>query len=164
MSPETEQRTYTASTPTSSALQLPDQEVSAPAALNGILHIQPNGLHANQPIDDEQSKDPENQPPLLSTSPVPEPMQIERTPTPLPEFIVDTDAVFRLQTILRDKTDLLNIEQLEQLRAICLALVWKHRAEWNRASLVQELAETVGRYIEEVALDDMDSTFPTNGY
>ena len=169
MSPETEQRTYTMLTPTSSTLQLPAVDATVPPASNGIVHMHTSGLQDPQPAPgpstgDEQPMTSENQLPLPPASPVPEPMQIERTPTPLPDFVVDTDAVSQLQVILRNKTDLLNIEQLEQLRATCLALVWKHRTDWDRAGLIKALADTIERYVEEVALDDMDSTSTLNGY
>ena len=91
-------------------------------------------------------------------------MQIERTPTPPPDFVVDHDALSQLQITLRDKTGLLNIEQLEQLRATCLAVIWKRRADWDRTDLIKELAETVETYVEEVALDDMDYNAPMNGF
>lgn len=168
MSPETEQLTY-ALTPTGSTLQLPAEDVIVFPTPNGIMHTQANGLQESQPLsnpltNDEQLMTSENQLPLPPASPSPEPMQIERTPTPLPDFIIDTEAISQLRNILRDKTDLLNIEHLEQLRATCLALVWKHRTEWNRAGLIRKLEETIERYVEEVALDDMDSASPMHGY
>lgn len=162
MSPETEQLTY-ASTPTGSTLQLPAEDVTVLPTLNGIMHTQASGLQESQSLsNDEQLMTSENQLPLPPASPAP--MQIERTPTPLPDFIVDPESISQLRDILRDKTDLLNIEHLEQLRATCLALVWKHRTDWNRAGLVRELAKTVERYVEEVALDDIDSPSPMHGY
>ena len=90
----------------------------------------------------------------------PEPMVvIERTPTPLPDFVINEDEVAQLKADLRDKTDPLNVEELEQLRAACLALVWKHRSEWDRSALIRELRQTVERYVDEVNLDDMDSPY-----
>ncbi|KAI0763215.1 hypothetical protein BC629DRAFT_1583945 [Irpex lacteus] len=80
--------------------------------------------------------------------PAPEPMVvIERTPTPLPDFVVDPDAVSQLKQELQGKTEALNVEELEQLRAMCLARVWKHR------TLVHE-------FVEEVADDEMDAHTP----
>ncbi|KAI0029808.1 hypothetical protein K488DRAFT_55566 [Vararia minispora EC-137] len=80
-------------------------------------------------------------------------MEIERTPSPLPEFRIDVDALDDLRTKLaRDTTDL-NVEQLEQLRAAALAAVWRHRQAWDRAELVVELRRLVGEFVEEVRLD-----------
>lgn len=83
-------------------------------------------------------------------------MEIERTPTPLPDFHVDEGALLQLKALLRDSTGSLNVEQLEQLRATCLSCIWRHRTEWDRDGLVQELTELVKEFVEEVALDDVD--------
>ena len=96
----------------------------------------------------------------IRSEPQPEPMiVIERTPTPLPDFVVNENELAQLQTALRDKTEPLNVEELEQLRAACLALVWKHRSEWDRGALIRELRQTVERYVDEVGLDDMESPY-----
>ncbi|CCM04953.1 uncharacterized protein FIBRA_07150 [Fibroporia radiculosa] len=84
-------------------------------------------------------------------------MEIERSPTPLPEFILNEDRLSELRQVLRDRTDTLNIEQLEQLRATCLGCVWRHRTEWDRTELMYELVGVVERFVREVSLDDMDS-------
>lgn len=98
-------------------------------------------------------------PPIISTEEVPneEPMLIERTPTPLPEFHVDASLINNLRADLRDQTGSLTIEQLEQLRATCLGCVWRHRTEWNRDALVNELNDVVKEFVAEVAEDLSDS-------
>jgi len=90
--------------------------------------------------------------------PQPQPMVIERTPTPLPEFHVDQSLVFKLKGDLRDTTASLTVEQLEQLRATCLGCIWRHRTEWDRDALVRELKEVVKEFVDEVVEDVSDST------
>ncbi|KAH6890090.1 AAA-domain-containing protein [Coprinopsis sp. MPI-PUGE-AT-0042] len=78
-------------------------------------------------------------------------MIIERSPTPpLPDFHVDEDLLDVLRRRLRDDTEGLNVEQLEQLRATCLGDVWRHRKEWDRDDLVRGLIRHVGDFLEEV--------------
>jgi len=69
----------------------------------------------------------------------PQPMVIERTPTPLPEFHVSDSLLRTLKSDLRDTTKLLTVEQLEQLRATCLGCIWRQRSEWNRDALMRQL-------------------------
>lgn len=100
----------------------------------------------------------EEPPPPREEEPQPQPMVIERTPTPLPEFHVDQTLVFKLKGDLRDTTASLTVEQLEQLRATCLGCIWRHRTEWDRDALVQELKELVKEFVGEVVEDVSDST------
>jgi hypothetical protein len=94
----------------------------------------------------------------MQEEPPPQPMVIERTPTPLPEFHVEHGLVLSLRSDLRDATELLNIEQLEQLRATCLGCIWRQRTEWDRDGLVRELKEVVKEFVHEVADDTLDSS------
>ena len=87
--------------------------------------------------------------------PEPTPMVVERSPTPpLPEFHVSQFLLLDLSQLLKDRTAGLSIEQLEQLRATSLGTVWRHRKEWNRDALVQELLKDVKEFIEEVGEGD----------
>ncbi|KAG6840868.1 hypothetical protein C0991_003588 [Blastosporella zonata] len=86
-----------------------------------------------------------------SLVPSPMPVMIERTPTPLPEFHIDSSLVAELHRRLCDETDALMIEELEQLRATCLGAVWRHRAEWDRDALVKELLDVVREFVTEVS-------------
>jgi len=87
--------------------------------------------------------------------PEPAPMVVERTPTPpLPEFRVSQSLLSELCQLLKDRTAGMNIEQLEQLRATSLGTVWRHRKEWNRDALVQELLKDAKEFIEEVGDND----------
>ncbi|KAL1702957.1 hypothetical protein EV121DRAFT_209023 [Schizophyllum commune] len=81
---------------------------------------------------------------------------VERTPTPLPDFVVDEGRVERLREELRDRTGPLNVEQLEHLRAACLRAVWQHRTEWDRGALLDELNELLNSYLQDVVDDEDD--------
>ncbi|KAF7799964.1 hypothetical protein EIP86_011207 [Pleurotus ostreatoroseus] len=92
---------------------------------------------------------------------VEEPMiVVERTPTPLPDFHVDEDLLHRLRDDFKNRTSVLNVEQLEQLRATCLGAVWRHRTEWDRTALLTELRDTVQEFVAEIVSDDMDAGSP----
>ena len=64
------------------------------------------------------------------------------TPAPMPDFIVDPDKLSRLKHHLPGRTDLLSVEELEQLRAMCLGCIWRHRVAWDRGQMLDEL-ETI---------------------
>jgi len=95
---------------------------------------------------------------VVSVDEEPQPMVIERTPTPLPEFHVDQSLMADLKDGLRDTTASLTVEQLEQLRATCLGCIWRHRKAWDRNALVRELEEIVKEFMDEVVEDLSDST------
>lgn len=100
----------------------------------------------------------------LASAPGPQPeqlMEIERSPTPpLPDFHLSEDLLGELKAYLRDETGSLNVEQLEQLRATCLGIVWRHRTEWDRDALLKELGAEARSFVEEVLLDDVDASSP----
>jgi hypothetical protein len=75
----------------------------------------------------------------------------------LPDFHLDEGLVVQLESALRDLTGSLNIEQLEQLRATCLATVWRHRTEWDRNPAVRELQDLVTEFVDQVGVDDEDA-------
>jgi len=83
-------------------------------------------------------------------------VEIERTPTPLPDFHVSTTLVDELRQVLKDETANLTTEQLEQLRATCLGAVWRYRKEWDRDELVRELMKCVKEFVSEVEEYDLD--------
>ena len=85
---------------------------------------------------------------LMCVSPPREP---SRPPTPLPEFHVDEELMFTLQHKLSTRTDQLSVETLEQLRAMCLGCVWRHRAEWNRDALVREILGVLDEFLDDFA-------------
>lgn len=86
--------------------------------------------------------------------PVPEPMEIARTPTPLPDFHIDEYGLEQLKGYLSVSTAELSIEELEQLRATCLATVWRHRTEWDRTALIGELLSIAKEFVQEVLAED----------
>ncbi|KAI0269336.1 hypothetical protein BC834DRAFT_820278 [Gloeopeniophorella convolvens] len=94
--------------------------------------------------------------PASTPEPEPEPIEVDREPTPLPDFHLNHDALARLRSDLREMTTLLNVEQLEQLRATCLGRVWAHRSEWDRDSLIFELGEVLREFVDEVRADADD--------
>ncbi|KAI1792573.1 AAA-domain-containing protein [Ganoderma leucocontextum] len=136
---------------------------------NGIISL--NGLPADASaiLDEEGDHPMEPTPPAevpapeVAPQPEPQPevpMEVERSPTPLPDFHLDQDALGDLKVFLRDATGSLNVEQLEQLRATCLGLVWQHRQDWDRTGLVRELKEEAEEFVREVLLDDADAASP----
>jgi hypothetical protein len=101
-------------------------------------------------------------PPITGESPAPAPpaperdfeaIEVDREPTPLPDFHFDQHALTHLGDDFRDTTDLLNVEQLEQLRASCLGCIWAHRSDWDRDNLIVELGKILRDFVEEVRAD-----------
>lgn len=130
------------------SVQQPHQEAPAVPA-QGPVEPQSNGTgNEEQPnashLEDEQPTEPA----------APEPMDITRTPTPLPDFHVDEYGMEQLKDYLRVSTAELSIEELEQLRAACLAVVWRHRTEWDRTALVGELLSIAKEFVQEVLAED----------
>ncbi|KAI0751701.1 AAA-domain-containing protein [Daedaleopsis nitida] len=168
---------------TSVPIDPPDNPFSAPTLSEAPVALQepapepldnsasgPNGLPSDaqvildgdgdDPMDTSQTQPVEEPAPAPSAS-LEQPMEVERSPTPpLPDFVLDEDALAEFKAYLRDATGSLNVEQLEQLRATCLGIVWRHRTEWDRGSLVRELKEEARQFVEEVSLDDMDAPSP----
>ncbi len=58
-------------------------------------------------------------------------------------------------------TDLLDVEQLEQLRASCLGCIWAHRSDWDRDNLILELGKIMHDFVEEVRADYEDEAIVT---
>ncbi|KAH9963265.1 hypothetical protein BC827DRAFT_1194483 [Russula dissimulans] len=103
--------------------------------------------------------------PITAEAPAPAPpapehdleqIEVDREPTPLPDFHFDQNAIARLRDDLRDMTDLFTVEQLEQLRASCLGRVWAHRSDWDRDNLILELGKVLRDFVDEVQADHGD--------
>lgn len=140
--------------------------MSIPQRLNS-----PNPFVSTIPMDQQPSTAPEKLPqelekesrasiPPAATNPSPlpvpqEPMVIERTPTPLPDFDIDEGQLSQLKDLLCSRTQPLNVEELEQLRATCLGAVWRHRTDWNREKVIRELMDIANEFVQEVSMDSM---------
>ena len=143
-----------------------------PTHVSGVVPVVPPGLEVGAqrsgtitpvpavvvpvPEQDTMAVDIAEQPVNPDAQRPPSPMQIElqRTPSPPPPpFHVDETLLAELETSFVDHTGNLSVEQLEQLRALCLGNVWKHRQEWDRDPLVKELFEVVKEFVEEVRID-----------
>ncbi|KAI6033449.1 AAA-domain-containing protein [Pisolithus microcarpus] len=103
-----------------------------------------------RPSDDPPPSQPSAEPMVLS----PSSREPSRPPTPLPDFHVDEELLSTLQCQLTSKTHQFSVEMLEQLRAICLGCVWRHRTEWNRDPLIRELLGVLDEYVDDVAADE----------
>ncbi|KAG6856076.1 hypothetical protein H0H87_007606 [Tephrocybe sp. NHM501043] len=137
------------------------QPTSPPAP---ILHTDPSNPFLASSISTPflSSSTPSHAPPLPRTrsaspivalnvtAPPPAPMIVERTLTPLPDFHLDNSLVEELERYLCEETGALTIEELEQLRATCLGCVWRHRTDWDRGALVNELLNVAREFVTEV--------------
>ncbi|KAG8730893.1 hypothetical protein FRC11_005564 [Ceratobasidium sp. 423] len=81
-----------------------------------------------------------------ATVPVPEP----EPEVPLPTFHIDESRLQALSEHLVHSTSALKVEQLEQLRALCLNCVWCHRSEWDRDAMVGKMMEIVTDFVQQV--------------
>ncbi|BGP44653.1 TAT-binding protein-like protein 7, AAA ATPase [Rhodotorula kratochvilovae] len=129
----------------SAAGTAPSRDGTPTPALNGAAPANANGEAAEgaaaPPAGDAAMKPAEQE-----RSPTP----MEATPPPPPPFVVPSDAIDALASFLAQRTDALNIDQLEQLRAACFDAVWRARSEWDRTRVVQELDELAREFVEEV--------------
>lgn len=130
--------------PSNSATPQPQASTSAapPAAPE-----QPAASSPSHPIEPSQSTSE------IEGQPQPESMEIDRAPTPLPDFHLPEYDLDVLRRELRDNTSSLSVEQLEQLRAMCLGAVWRRRSEWDRTEMVKEVRDVMREFVEEVRLD-----------
>ncbi|CAE6418854.1 unnamed protein product [Rhizoctonia solani] len=81
-------------------------------------------------------------------APTPEPEPEE----PLPSFHVDESRLQALGEHLVHSTTSLKVEQLEQLRALCLNCVWRHRSDWDRDAMLGKMMEIVTDFVQQVQL------------
>ncbi|CAE6429389.1 unnamed protein product [Rhizoctonia solani] len=82
----------------------------------------------------------------VPSDPVPDPEPEE----PLPTFHIDESRLKALGEHLVHSTSSLKVEQLEQLRALCLNCVWCHRGEWDRDAMVGKMMEIVTDFVQQV--------------
>jgi hypothetical protein len=88
------------------------------------------------------------------------PAEIERSPTPLPDFHVDEHLLSTLQYDLCSRTAQLSVELLEQLRATLLGCIWRHRAEWDRDELVRELKDALKEFLDDFSAENDNPDSP----
>ncbi|KZT51813.1 AAA-domain-containing protein [Calocera cornea HHB12733] len=74
----------------------------------------------------------------------------ESTPVPPPVFTLDATLFQVLKDQFIHSTADLNVEELEQLRALSLDKVYRARAEWDRDPVVQSLVGFVRAFVAEV--------------
>jgi len=67
-----------------------------------------------------------------------------------PPFHLPSSPLRDLTSSLKHETDCLNVDQLEQLRAMSLDKVWRRRTDWDRTNVLQEVQEVLRRFIAEV--------------
>lgn len=133
------------------------------------LHREQSPISQPRPADHQPDSSPDapptSVPSIPNKSPAPAtplaetdfvPIEVDREPTPLPDFHFNEDALARLANDFRDMTSPLNIEQLEQLRASCLGRVWAHRSAWDRDHLILELGKVLRSFVDEVRADCED--------
>ncbi|KAJ1308298.1 hypothetical protein OPQ81_004012 [Rhizoctonia solani] len=82
----------------------------------------------------------------LGIAPTPDPEPEE----PLPTFHIDESRLQALGEHLVHSTSALKVEQLEQLRALCLNCVWRHRSEWDRDAMIGKMMEIVTDFVQQV--------------
>ncbi|ELU39804.1 TAT-binding protein [Rhizoctonia solani AG-1 IA] len=78
------------------------------------------------------------------------PMPDQEPEKPPPPFHIDESRLQTLADHLVHSTSALKVEQLEQLRALCLNCVWSHRSDWDRDDMVGQLMELVTDFVQQV--------------
>lgn len=87
----------------------------------------------------------------------PVPTEEPREPTPVPEtppppFVVPD--LTNLEKTLAASTQEFTLEELEQLRAMALGLIWKRRADWDRHAMVQDVQNAVEDFVNRVKREE----------
>lgn len=132
------------------------------ASANGSPHGDAAAKHQTPPAKEPTPPFKESTPPAREPMPAakePTPPAKEPTPpakeaSPPPVYPpLEVPDLSSLRAVLRDETEILNVEELEQLRAALLDRVWRARKSWDRTALVDDMKSFVDRYIEEVKLD-----------
>lgn len=74
---------------------------------------------------------------------------------PFPVFHIDESRLQALGDHLVHSTSALKVEQLEQLRAICLNCIWTHRGDWDRDAMIGRMMEVVTDFVQQVQQVDI---------
>ena len=70
--------------------------------------------------------------------------------TPHPPFLFSESKMDTLRELLISGTAAFTIEDLEQLHAIALKIVWRHRAAWDRTAMIHDLLKICGDFVTHV--------------
>lgn len=130
-------------------------DVEMHESVSFLFEIQEVNLTKGQsprPENEESEKQPEQAEQLGQTEQSEQPEQSEHveepstkspTPEPEPEFVVDKQ---QLDDLLNEAVTLLkdfNVDELEQTRAAISSVIWEHRYEWNRQSMIDVVKTTL---------------------
>lgn len=123
------------------AMAMPDGETLA-GQLEQAATVSFNDTPSIQSVVDRMDTSAESVQPEAprEATPVPE--------TPPPPFVVPD--LTALKTTLAETTSDFTLEELEQLRAMALGLIWKRRADWDRHDLVRDLQTAVEEFVARV--------------
>ena len=80
----------------------------------------------------------------------PEPAVEPEPQEPPPVFHLDESRLQALGEHLVYSTSAFKVEQLEQLRAICLNCIWNHRGDWDRDAMIGRMMEIVTDFVQQV--------------
>ncbi|KAF3912279.1 hypothetical protein AA313_de0203079 [Arthrobotrys entomopaga] len=75
---------------------------------------------------------------------------LRRPPTPDPPLQLDEEDLNSFHRHLVDVSEGFTIEQLEQVNAAVMDLVWQHRASWDRNEILREAREVIGEVKEDI--------------
>lgn len=125
-----------------------------PAPASGTLETSANGNGSAQGAPDASTVDPAPAPSRNgSVTPHPAPAAPTAPVSPEPvlgPLVVPEEALRSLGGFLRDGTEILTVEQLEQLRAALLDRIWRQRTNWDRTDLIKDMREFAGKFVSEV--------------
>jgi hypothetical protein len=82
-------------------------------------------------------------------TPSPAPTSSPRIQPP-PLFTVPHDSLIKLEHHLTSLTEHFTVEDLEQLRAIALQIIWNHRADWDRTFMLTRLLNECYEFVTKV--------------
>jgi ATPase family AAA domain-containing protein 2 len=69
-----------------------------------------------------------------------------------PRFIIDQGSLNALREALTKKTSGMSVEQLEQINASLMAVIWDKRGEWNRNHVVKAVEDAFNETVRDIEL------------
>lgn len=88
--------------------------------------------------------------PLVQSQPPPAPILPTKPPSPPPPPLFIPREIENVARLLIEETEEHTVEELEQLRAMCLSCIWKYRRDWNKTGLVMEMTRVAEKFIMQV--------------